>query len=249
MRNTLFSTLFLTLNLLTFNAFAAPSSPAEVLNKVREGLKSLSANFHQYEIFNNGEHGEQTSGTMWLNAPNQFRWAYTEPVPQLIVANGDKVWVYDEDLEQVTIKAQDSDKNPMYVLLDKDLTEKNYKLELEHSFEDEFEHELKNETNSQYSSSEFHSQTIKLTPLVESDEIKTVWLTVLNNNIIEIKVENHMQNTVRFEFSEIQRNPSLDAGFFEFIPPADVDVIDDFQIDIPTEISETSEISDNWCSL
>lgn len=193
--------------------------PSEVLDKVRSELNSLKANFNQVEIYNSGEYGETSSGQMWLKAPNQFRWNYINPIPQLIVANGNKVWIYDEDLEQVTIKRQQQDQNPLYTLLNKQQTEENYTLTFESS----------NSTDSS-------SHHIKLTPKLETNEIKSVWLTVRNNEIIRIKIKNLMDNFVVFEFTEIIKNPKVESDFFEFNPPQGTDIIEDSLFNADTSL-------------
>ena len=90
-----------------------------ILHNLRQDLTSLSRRFPATGTDINQNESEVSSvAKVWLTSPNQFRWEYINPAPQLIVANGEQVWIYDEDLEQVTIKPQDSSANPIYVLLD-----------------------------------------------------------------------------------------------------------------------------------
>ena len=48
----------------------------------------------------------KSSGSMALSRPNHFRWQTKEPMPQLLIADGQKIWVYDKDLEQVSVRVQ-----------------------------------------------------------------------------------------------------------------------------------------------
>lgn len=182
-----------------------------ILDDIRKDLTSLNANFVQYEIDANENVSEKLGGQVWLKTPNQFKWEYEEPSPQLILANGESVWIYDEDLEQVTIKKQQSTQNPIYVLLNKKQTEDNFNLELLEINEDNKEGE----------------HWIEMTPKKPGDDIKKVWLGVDNNNLKMIKLKNQMDNIVIFEFENIIKNPELAEGFFTFDIPEGIDVIRD----------------------
>ena len=120
----------LLLVLLNMPHFLWADSAEQILDNVRKDLHTLSAEFIQYEIDPNDRMSEQSTGHMWLSSPDQFKWVYNTPAPQLIIANGDRIWIYDEDLEQVTIRQQDSTQNPLYVLLNKQQTEENYFIEI-----------------------------------------------------------------------------------------------------------------------
>lgn len=202
--------------LLMFVSLATAADKSEkkankLLDKVRKDLVSLSADFEQYEIDANQNVSEKSSGKVWLKSPNQFKWEYQKPVPQLIMANGKKVWVYDADLEQVTVKQQRSKQNPIYVLLNKKLTEDNYTVRLEPQQNDK-------------------KQAIKwvsMTPKIPSDEIKIVWLGIKDKELTVLKLQNQMDNIVIFEFKNMKRNPQLLEGYFSFNIPEGTDVIQD----------------------
>ena len=179
-----------------------------LLDQVRENLNSLSADFSQYEINAAEVTSEKSSGKVWLKAPNQFKWEYQKPIAQLIVASGEKVWIYDEDLEQVTIKRQNNKQNPIYVLLNKEQTEANYNIVMEQS-----------------EKSENKIKWIKLLPKIPSDEVKIVWFGVVNNNLTVLKLKDQLDNIVVFEFDKIERNPKIDKDFFEFKVPKGTDVL------------------------
>lgn len=179
-----------------------------LLDQVRENLNSLSAGFSQYEINAAEVTSEKSSGKVWLKAPNQFKWEYQKPIAQLIVASGEKVWIYDEDLEQVTIKRQNNKQNPIYVLLNKEQTEANYNIVMEQS-----------------EKSENKIKWIKLLPKIPSDEVKIVWFGVVNNNLTVLKLKDQLDNIVVFEFDKIERNPKIDKDFFEFKVPKGTDVL------------------------
>ena len=181
------------------------ADPQKLLAEVRDGLTTMRAGFTQYEVNEDNKRGEESHGLVWLKAPDQFRWHYKQPIEQLIIADGKKVWVYDEDLEQVTVKKQNNQLNPIYVIINKDLSEQHY--------------DIKFETESSDTS------WISLTPKQQSEEVKTVWLALKDKKLSQIKVVNHLDQTMIFEFHKGEKNPSLDNALFQFTPPEGVDVI------------------------
>src|SRR5690606_15008063 len=68
-------------------------------------VTSMQANFTQVIYDNHGQVVQKAFGRMSLQRPGKFRWEVTKPIPQIIIANEQKLWIYDPDLEQVTIRA------------------------------------------------------------------------------------------------------------------------------------------------
>ena len=184
---------------------AIEKNPNEILAEVRSGLHALAADFLQYELTPDDQKLDINTGIVWMQSPSFFRWEYQEPIEQLIVADGSKVWVYDEDLEQVTVKAQDNQLNPIYVLINEELSQKHYDITFEKT--------------------EGEIDWIKLQPKLKSEEVKYVWLGVQDNSIKQIRVFNHFDQTMVFEFNQIKKNPELSSELFQFTPPDGVDVI------------------------
>jgi outer membrane lipoprotein carrier protein len=71
-------------------------------------LRTLSAEFAQVVRNRDGDIVDRASGTLSLSRPNRFRWDYREPYVQTIVADGSRLWLYDRDLEQVTVRTLES---------------------------------------------------------------------------------------------------------------------------------------------
>ncbi|MCK5924978.1 MAG: outer-membrane lipoprotein carrier protein LolA, partial [Methylococcales bacterium] len=98
--------LILTLCLGTQVAYA--QEPLQQLKKFLKNSKTLTASFKQV-LFDKDHKIKQTStGLFYLSRPGKFRWSYKTPFVQEIVSNSGKVWFYDKDLEQVTIKKMDA---------------------------------------------------------------------------------------------------------------------------------------------
>ena len=104
---------------LAASAHAADAARAR-LDTVAKGLTTVTASFSQTLTDANGGAGKTTRGFLALKAPRQFRWDVTAPYQQQIVADGLRVWVYDPDLEQVTVRNQGVEEahSPLTVLTD-----------------------------------------------------------------------------------------------------------------------------------
>jgi len=180
--------------------------PQKVLDAVRKDLTSLTADFYQYELIESNARQEENVGMVWMSAPDKFRWHYKKPYEQLIVADGKKVWVYDEDLEQVTVKAQSNNLNPIYVILNKELSSEHY--DMRYEVQDKEKH------------------WISLTPKEPSEEVKEVWLGVVGEELQTIKMVNPFEQTLVFEFTKVKRNDEVPVELFVFTVPEGVDVIE-----------------------
>ena len=77
-----------------------------LVDAVSSDVHTLESRFDQSLMDANGDIVEVSSGTLEINRPSQFRWAYNEPFEQSLVADGLNIWSYDVDLAQVTVKPQ-----------------------------------------------------------------------------------------------------------------------------------------------
>ncbi|MDH4047342.1 MAG: outer membrane lipoprotein chaperone LolA [Gammaproteobacteria bacterium] len=85
---------------------AADKDGKSLLDHFLSDVKTLSARFEQSLVDDNDIVVEESAGTFEISRPGRFRWAYTEPYEQLLIADGLNVWSYDADLLQVTVKPQ-----------------------------------------------------------------------------------------------------------------------------------------------
>ena len=88
------------------STIAAPdlAKARKQLNHFFTQVTSLKGSFTQQVFSKKGKVIQNTSGLLYLYRPGKFRWIYKTPDPQVIVGDGKNIWLYDEDLEQVTIK-------------------------------------------------------------------------------------------------------------------------------------------------
>ena len=93
----------LTLLLVPIASFAADSIAR--VDAYLATLSTLTADFVQVVQDKQGQVTERAAGTLSISRPNRFRWDYQQPYVQTIVADGKKLWLYDPDLEQVTVRS------------------------------------------------------------------------------------------------------------------------------------------------
>ncbi len=85
-------------------AVAKTDAARSRLNNFFTKVSSLKGSFNQQVFSKKGKMIQSSTGLIYLSRPGKFRWVYKTPDPQTIVGDGKNIWIYDEDLEQVTIK-------------------------------------------------------------------------------------------------------------------------------------------------
>ncbi|MGB5353911.1 MAG: outer membrane lipoprotein chaperone LolA, partial [Woeseia sp.] len=88
------------------DATSSDDRGAELVRSFIDDIRTMSARFEQSLVDADDNIVEESSGTLEILRPGRFRWSYSEPYEQLLVADGLNVWSYDRDLEQVTVKPQ-----------------------------------------------------------------------------------------------------------------------------------------------
>ena len=172
-----------------------------------EEVDSVRADFVQQVLNPQNQALQQTSGTMLLSRPGRFRWDYTKPYKQLIVANGEKVWLYDVDLEQVTVKKFDAAMGSTPALL----------LSSGANIEDNFSvHDLGMKNDLAW---------VELTPKNKDSGFEKLLLGFGEHNLQHMELQDSFGQLTRLSFTNIERNPELESAQFDFVPPAGVDVI------------------------
>ena len=198
----------LLLMIVATTAVATGTSRAR-LDAFAHGLASVSADFTQQTFDPNGGAGRTSTGTLALKAPRQFRWDVTSPYKQLIVADGEKVWVYDPDLEQVTVRAQGTEEahSPLTVLTDLSQLDRDF------NASEQGEHD--------------GLVWLRLKSRDKQPQFNYCDLGFDANTLMTMRFEDTLGNSTEIRFSHWRRNPKLPAATFAFIPPKGVDVIGD----------------------
>ncbi len=89
-------------------ASPAAASPAAVVDKYLSGLASWSADFEQTIDDGHGNVLRSAAGRLYLQRPGKFRWDYSQPSEQLVLADGKQIWFYDKDLAQANVRDMDA---------------------------------------------------------------------------------------------------------------------------------------------
>jgi outer membrane lipoprotein carrier protein len=190
-------------------AAAQDNAGRQQLEQFSAGLETLHAQFDQKVISTDGSVADESSGEVWLSRPQRFRWAYGGDFPELVVADGARIWIYDETLEQVTVKDQsrEASDSPLALLTDPEQLERQF--EIREVGEAEGMKLL--ELRSRRADSEFERI-----------------LLGLNENRLEVMImEDAFGLRTELRFHGIERNLPLDDSLFTFVPPAGVDLIGD----------------------
>jgi outer membrane lipoprotein carrier protein len=177
-----------------------------VLQHKLNSLSSMKANFSQ-TVKTKKEVLQRSKGTFWLQRPGKFRWYTRTPSSQLIVADGAKLWIFDKDLEQVTVKKQEKGLGgtPALFLSGYDDTVK------------------RDFTVSEKKSGK--RDVFELNPKSKRSDFEEVKLVYQNDVLKEIHLKDHLGQLTLVKLSRVKVNPKISAKLFSFKPPKGVDVI------------------------
>ena len=203
------STTFLALGLV-FVAQAEPAGAARArLDAFAQNLHSLTGQFNQSLTDINGKSSKTSAGTLALEAPRQFRWDTLTPYKQTIVADGSRVWIYDPELEQVTVRVQSSEeaRSPLTVLTDVKQIDKNFKVS------EQGEHD--------------GLVWLRLTSTSKDPQFDYADLGFDANGLARMTFRDQLGSTTDIRFSGWQRNAAVPPSTFNFVPPQGTDVIGD----------------------
>lgn len=185
------------------------------LERFAEGLKTYHATFEQEIIDSDGEVQDANAGEMWLARPARFRWEYGGDFPEVIVADGERVWMYDISLEQITVRDQASLANDSPLSLLTDLSKLDEQFEVR---------DLGLDAGLAY---------VELRSVAEDAEFDRVLLGIRDAALELMAMEDAFGLRTEIRIRESQRNPVLSPTLFVFEPPEGVDVVGDVAITTP----------------
>lgn len=191
----------------------SPTAHAGGIDKLKEFIsstRSAQANFTQVVLDQSGQRIQSASGTMQFVRPGKFRWVYQKPYEQIIVGDGEKFWLYDIDLNQVTVKKLDAaiGSSPAALLSGSN--------EIERSFD------LKE------SGSQDGLDWLQAVPKgQESSFAKILMAFGAQSELAIMELSDAFGNKTVLRFSDLKRNPQLPPSLFKFVPPKGADVLGD----------------------
>ena len=188
-------------------AWAGPGE--DRINAFLSSIQSMQANFEQSLYDEDLNHLEDSRGVMYLQRPGRFRWDYVEPYPQMIISNGQTLWLYDSELAQVTVKSLDQgiENTPSMLLSSEEPLEDHFEIAELPASDDKVWVELK--------------------PKSPDATFSNMRLVFAGDDLHSMELVDSFGQTTQIKFLLLRKNPDIDENRFEFIPPDGVDVIGD----------------------
>lgn len=189
-------------------AVAAPAaSGTQRLEHFYSQVHTLSADFEQRVVNAHGETLQSAAGHVLIQRPGRFRWSYTKPYRQLIVADGRTLWIYDPDLEQVTVRPMNQSLQDTPALLLSRKTD----LSVTFRIEDQGEKD--------------GLAWVRLLPKAKDGSFKQVSIGLGAQGPEVMELTDTFDQVTSLRFTHLQTNVDVDEAKFHFQPPPGVDVI------------------------
>ena len=211
-------TLLTVLVLISPPAFAAPPTVKTAgsgivrLQAFQTDVQGLEARFRQQVMDANRKVLEDTSGSVVMQRPGRFRWNYQAPFERVIVADGEKVWLYEADLDQVTIRRLSAGigATPAALLTGKEPVLKHF--DVGKSWDED------------------GLAFVRLTPKSTEAEFAGVTIGFRGAELRRLLLDDRLGQQTRIDLSELRINPRLSPELFRFKTPPGADVIDDSEL-------------------
>ena len=177
------------------------------LNKFSTQLSTFTADFEQTLYDADSAPVQVSTGTVILKRPGRFIWRYDEPESQQFVADGSRLWLYDKELEQVTVNALDErvSGTPLVLLMGTAPLAQEFTLS-----------DLGTEAGIDW---------VELLPKDNSADFEALYIGLQGDDLAAMELRDNFGQATQIIFSDFQADVALDDAQFEFVVPAGVDVI------------------------
>jgi outer membrane lipoprotein carrier protein len=167
-----------------------------------------SARFTQELIDENGEILEESQGEFWLARPGKFRWHYAPPLERILVSDGERIWLYDVELDQVTVRDAEGEleKTPAGILVGDTAALENYSFDVRVMHDD-------------YAG-------LGMRPVGSQSDFADIVLGLKGNELRDLRLKDRFGQTTVIRFSDVRANPDVPGDRFTLEIPPGVDVID-----------------------
>ena len=195
-------------------ALIPPAAPAGSLERFSEFIdKTLTARgeFQQKIFDRNRKLLQESRGVLAFSRPGKFRWSYVKPYAQLIVGDGSRVWIYDEDLKQVTVKKLDQalGSTPAALLAGNNEAMRAFRLSDQ--------------------GAKGGLEWLEARPRDKEGSFEKIRMGFGSSGLEIMELVDSFGQTTVLRFAALQRNPKLEPGLFRFSPPKGADVIGDYK--------------------
>lgn len=174
-------------------------------------VKTARGEFVQREVKQNTDSmkmAKESSGTFEFSRPGRFIWTYLKPYEQVLQADGQKLYIYDKDLNQVTVRKLGNSlgASPAAILFGSNNIEQNFTMK-DAGVKDGID-------------------WLELTPKSHDTQFQRVGIGFKNGNLEAMELHDAFGNTTLLNFKNIQKNPPIGADHFKFAIPKGADVIE-----------------------
>ena len=190
-------------------SFAASASGLDDFLAFNSGTRTATAKFEQQVLDRAGKVIERASGTFAFARPGKFRWTYEKPHKQLLVGDGQKLWIHDPDLNQVTVKRMDQaiSSTPAALLAGRDDITRLFTL--------------------RDGGTADGLSWVEATPKAQDTGFERVRMGLNGKTLAAMELYDQLGGRTFLRFSELKANAPVAADSFQFKPPAGADVIED----------------------
>lgn len=175
------------------------------LSQSLAGIKTYHASFSQKLYDQQQTLLQQSNGVMYAARPGKLHWQSDEPYVELIVVDGEHIWRYEEDLQQVVLSPYEGDLGATPALL------------LSGDVSSIAERYTVSKSDGQY----------QLLPRDDQSLFRAMGVRFEQDKLVALVMEDSLGQTTVLEFSDIELNSNLDATLFVFEPPPGVDILKD----------------------
>ncbi|MGB8339046.1 MAG: outer membrane lipoprotein chaperone LolA [Burkholderiales bacterium] len=197
-------------SLTAFAVLISGTGHADSLDKLKAfigGTQTMRASFEQSVTGKNGKKLQAASGSMQFSRPGKFRWEYVKPYKQQIVGDGAKLWIFDADLNQVTVKklSDSLGDSPAALLAGNNDLDKYYTLS-DSGVADNLE-------------------WLDAVPKNKDTTFERVRMAFSGDALTAMELKDNFGQTTTIRFSALEKNPKLAGEIFQFVPPKGTDVV------------------------
>jgi outer membrane lipoprotein carrier protein len=184
-----------------------PKSGVESLRRFFKEVNTFSARFTQVVLDERLSPIQESSGTLWIERPNKFRWDYEKPYKQRIVADGERLWVYDVGLQQVSVRRLSGGlgDTPAMLLAGRGRLEDNFTIKP--------------------LSAQNDIEWVQLSPRRKDSGYEDIRIGFAQGKLRVLEMVDGFGQVTRVTFQSSRENPRIEPDRFSFTPPEGVDVV------------------------
>ena len=187
---------------------ARAASAEDELKQFVDRVNTLSGRFSQTQVDEKGELLSSGSGTMALSRPGRFRWSYEQPYQQLMICDGSKIWAYDPDLSQVTVRPA----GDALAGTPAELLAQRAKLTDNFAVHDRGEKD--------------GLRQVELVPKTEQGDFRSIELWLKGGVPSRLAFHDQLGGRTDVELRDVKVNTGVDEAQFKFAPPKGVEVVE-----------------------